>query len=88
MQMQADKRALDDLDLPNQLTFDFRRGLDTVTLNLKRNYDIDPNADIYVVQKLKNGRSFLAKTNELENEAFTIVLLIFCVDDNMANKKP
>ncbi|KAK3576241.1 hypothetical protein CHS0354_027040, partial [Potamilus streckersoni] len=63
----ADKRTFDDLDLPHQLTFDLKRGLDTVTLNLKRNYDVDPNADIYVV-KLKNGRSILAKTNELEKE--------------------
>ncbi|KAK3606465.1 hypothetical protein CHS0354_041411 [Potamilus streckersoni] len=68
-QFQADKRTLDDLDLPDQLTFDLRLGLDNITLKLKRNYDIDPNADIYVVQKLRNGRSFLARTNELEKEA-------------------
>ncbi|KAK3576240.1 hypothetical protein CHS0354_027039 [Potamilus streckersoni] len=68
-QFQTDKRALDDLDLPDQLTFDLRLGLDNINLNLKRNYDIDPNADIYVVQKLRNGRSFLAKANVLEKEA-------------------
>ncbi|KAK3594368.1 hypothetical protein CHS0354_014074 [Potamilus streckersoni] len=67
-QFQIDKRSLDDLDLPDQLTFDLRLGLDNINLNLKRNYDIDPNADIYVVQKLRNGRSFLAKANELEKE--------------------
>ncbi|KAK3594367.1 hypothetical protein CHS0354_014073 [Potamilus streckersoni] len=68
-QFQTDKRALDDLDLPDQLTFDLRLGLDNINLNLKRNYDIDPNADIYVVQKLRNGRILLAKANELEKEA-------------------
>ncbi|KAL3892138.1 hypothetical protein ACJMK2_004375, partial [Sinanodonta woodiana] len=66
---QADKRALDDYDLPDQLTFNLRRGLDDLTLKLKRNYEINPNTDIYVVQKLKNGRSFVAKTNAIEKEA-------------------
>ncbi|KAK3604045.1 hypothetical protein CHS0354_038709 [Potamilus streckersoni] len=64
----AEKRALGDLDLPDQLTFELRRGLDDLTLNLKRNYEINPNADIYVVQKLKDGRSFLARTNEIVKE--------------------
>ncbi|KAK3598629.1 hypothetical protein CHS0354_037579 [Potamilus streckersoni] len=68
-QFQADKRALGDIYLPDQLTFDLIRGSDELTLNLKRNYDIDPNTDIYVVQKLKDGRSFLARTNKLEKEA-------------------
>ncbi|KAL3892131.1 hypothetical protein ACJMK2_004368, partial [Sinanodonta woodiana] len=65
---QADKRALDDYDFPDQLTFNLRRGLDDLTLKLKRNYEINPNADIYVVQKLKNGRSFVAKTNAIEKK--------------------
>ncbi|KAL3892127.1 hypothetical protein ACJMK2_004364, partial [Sinanodonta woodiana] len=41
----ADKRVLGDHYLPDQLTFKLRRGLDELTLNLMRNYDIDPNAD-------------------------------------------
>ncbi|KAL3892129.1 hypothetical protein ACJMK2_004366, partial [Sinanodonta woodiana] len=68
-EFQADKRELDDSDLPDQLTFNLRRGIDDLTLKLRRNYEIDPNADIYVVQKLKNGRSFVAKTNVIEMEA-------------------
>ncbi|KAL3892106.1 hypothetical protein ACJMK2_004343, partial [Sinanodonta woodiana] len=66
---EADKRGLGDHDLPDKLTFYLRRGLDDLTLNLMRNYDIDPNADIYIVQELKNGQSFLAKTNDAEKEA-------------------
>ncbi|KAL3892112.1 hypothetical protein ACJMK2_004349, partial [Sinanodonta woodiana] len=65
---EADKRGLDDHDLPDKLTFVLRRRLDDLTLNLMRNYDIDPNADIYVVQELKNGQA-VAKTNDAEKEA-------------------
>ncbi|KAK3576242.1 hypothetical protein CHS0354_027041, partial [Potamilus streckersoni] len=66
---QANKRGLSAFDFPNQLTFHLKRGLDDVTLNLNRNYAIDPNADVYVVQNLKDGRSLLARTNKLEEEA-------------------
>ncbi|KAK3602673.1 hypothetical protein CHS0354_024995 [Potamilus streckersoni] len=68
-QIQADKRALVDLDLTDQLTFVLRRGLDDLTLNLKRNCEIDPNADIYVLQKLNDDRSLIARSNELESDA-------------------
>ncbi|KAL3892144.1 hypothetical protein ACJMK2_004381, partial [Sinanodonta woodiana] len=68
-EIQGYKRELDDYDLPDQLTFNLRRGLNDLTLKLKRNYEINPNADIYVVQKLKNGRPFLAKSNDIETEA-------------------
>ncbi|KAL3892111.1 hypothetical protein ACJMK2_004348, partial [Sinanodonta woodiana] len=67
--IEADKRGLGDRDLPDKLTFYLRRGLDDLTLNLMRNYDIDPNAEIYVVQESKNGKSFLVKTNDAEKEA-------------------
>ncbi|KAL3892121.1 hypothetical protein ACJMK2_004358, partial [Sinanodonta woodiana] len=66
--IEADKRGLGDHELPNQLTFSLSRGLDDWTLHLVRNYDIDPNADVYVVQKLKNGQSILARTNDKEIE--------------------
>ncbi|KAL3892128.1 hypothetical protein ACJMK2_004365, partial [Sinanodonta woodiana] len=67
-EIQGDKRSLDDYDLPDQLNFNLRRGLDDLILKLKRNYDIDPNADMYVVQKSINGRSFVAKSNYLDKE--------------------
>ncbi|KAL3892090.1 hypothetical protein ACJMK2_004327 [Sinanodonta woodiana] len=65
---QTDKRTLGDTDLPHQLTFHLRRESDDLTLNLRRNYDIDPNADIYFVEQLKDGRSILKKENILEKE--------------------
>ncbi|KAL3892141.1 hypothetical protein ACJMK2_004378, partial [Sinanodonta woodiana] len=68
-EIQGYKRELDEYDLPDQLTFNLRRGLEDLTLKLKRNYEIDPSADIYVVQKIKNGRPVLAKTNDIETEA-------------------
>ncbi|KAL3892134.1 hypothetical protein ACJMK2_004371, partial [Sinanodonta woodiana] len=88
-EFQADKRELDDSDLPDQLTFNLRRGIDDLTLKLRRNYEIDPNADIYVVQKLKNGQSFVAKTNVIEMEVnlkrininFVVIFSLFLKDD-------
>ncbi|KAL3853994.1 hypothetical protein ACJMK2_013278, partial [Sinanodonta woodiana] len=65
---QGEKRTLGDFDLPDHLTFYLRRGSDALTLNLRRNYDIDPNAKIYVVQKLSNGRSVLTETRSMINE--------------------
>ncbi|KAK3589758.1 hypothetical protein CHS0354_021085, partial [Potamilus streckersoni] len=64
----TDTRTLSDSDLPNLLTFHLRRRSNSITLNLKRNRDIDPNTDIYFVEKLKDGRSFLAKSRDLEKE--------------------
>ncbi|KAL3892109.1 hypothetical protein ACJMK2_004346, partial [Sinanodonta woodiana] len=66
--IKSDKRGLGEHDFPDQLTFYIRRGLDDLTLNLIKNYDIDPNAEIYVVQELQNGHSFLAKTNDTEKK--------------------
>ncbi|KAK3586769.1 hypothetical protein CHS0354_016944 [Potamilus streckersoni] len=65
---QTDKRTLSDHGLPAQLTFHLMRGSGVLTLTLKRNYDIDPNADIYAVQRTKDGRSILSKTRNLEQE--------------------
>ncbi|KAK3576268.1 hypothetical protein CHS0354_027712, partial [Potamilus streckersoni] len=66
--LQTDKRTLSDDDLPDQLSFILKSKSHTLTLNLKRNYDIDPNADIYTVRKLNDGRSLLEKTDNIENE--------------------
>ncbi|KAK3586770.1 hypothetical protein CHS0354_016945 [Potamilus streckersoni] len=66
--IQTDKRTIGDHGLPAQLTFHLMRGSGDLTLTLKRNYDIDPNADIYVVQRTKDGRSILSKTRNLERE--------------------
>ncbi|KAL3892143.1 hypothetical protein ACJMK2_004380, partial [Sinanodonta woodiana] len=82
------KRELEDYDLPDQLTFNLRRGLEDLTLKLKRNYEIDPNAVIYVVQKIKNGRSIVAKTNDLETEVkfkvrkgYFVVYFVFFLEE-------
>ncbi|KAK3591511.1 hypothetical protein CHS0354_031618 [Potamilus streckersoni] len=45
-----------------------RRGPGALTLNLKRNHGINPNADIYFVRKHKNGQSLLEKSQNLEKE--------------------
>ncbi|KAK3598634.1 hypothetical protein CHS0354_037584 [Potamilus streckersoni] len=66
--IQTDKRTLGDPGLPAHLTFHLMRGSDALTLNLKRNYEIDPNADIYVVQSTKDGRSTLSRTRHLRQE--------------------
>ncbi|KAK3577644.1 hypothetical protein CHS0354_016039 [Potamilus streckersoni] len=65
---EKDKRTSIDLDLPDELTFYLSRGSNDLTLHLKRNYFIDPNADVYVVQKLENGKHHLEKTENLGNE--------------------
>ncbi|KAL3892094.1 hypothetical protein ACJMK2_004331, partial [Sinanodonta woodiana] len=64
----TDKRTLGDPNLPTQLTFHIRRESDDLTLNLRRNYDIDPNADIYVSQTINDGQSILRKASHLERE--------------------
>ncbi|KAK3598288.1 hypothetical protein CHS0354_019814 [Potamilus streckersoni] len=46
---------------------DIRRGSGVLNLMLKRNYEIDPNADIYLVERAKDDRSILSKTT-LERE--------------------
>ncbi|KAL3891936.1 hypothetical protein ACJMK2_004178 [Sinanodonta woodiana] len=63
---QANTRSFEDNQLPDQLTFHLKRRSGDLTLTLKKNYDIDPNADIYVVQDIKNGQPRVTKTNILE----------------------
>ncbi|KAK3576232.1 hypothetical protein CHS0354_002835 [Potamilus streckersoni] len=53
--LKIDKRTLsDNINLPDELTFYLRRGSNGITLNLKRNRDIDPNADVYFVRTRKD----------------------------------
>ncbi|KAL3890599.1 hypothetical protein ACJMK2_002881 [Sinanodonta woodiana] len=63
------KRVFVDPDLPDELTFRIRRKSGDLMLTLKRNYDIDPNADIYFVKKVKDGRFIKSKSTPLEREA-------------------
>ncbi|KAK3598632.1 hypothetical protein CHS0354_037582 [Potamilus streckersoni] len=70
--IQTDKRTLGDPGLPAHLTFHLMRGSDALTLNLKRNYEIDPNADIYVVQSTKGGQSTLSRTRHLRQEFLSL----------------
>ncbi|KAL3861407.1 hypothetical protein ACJMK2_007442, partial [Sinanodonta woodiana] len=65
--LQKDKRSLDDPDLPEKLSFLLKRNSDTLFLNLKRNY-VDPNADLYTVKNLDDGRSILEKSVGAEKE--------------------
>ncbi|KAK3598279.1 hypothetical protein CHS0354_019805 [Potamilus streckersoni] len=66
---QTQKRMFGDPNLPDHLTFHVKRGSGVLTLNLKRNNEIDPNSDIYFVERTKDGRSILSKTTTLEREA-------------------
>ncbi|KAK3598248.1 hypothetical protein CHS0354_001069, partial [Potamilus streckersoni] len=61
---QTDKRTLNDHELPDGLTFRLKRVTDALTLNLKRNYDINPNANVYLTPTLKDGQSVLFNTQE------------------------
>ncbi|KAL3890596.1 hypothetical protein ACJMK2_002878, partial [Sinanodonta woodiana] len=66
---QTSKRLFGVPDLPDQLTFHMRReSSDSLKLTLQRNYEIDPNADIYFVEKTKDGRSIMSKSETLELE--------------------
>ncbi|KAK3578108.1 hypothetical protein CHS0354_007819 [Potamilus streckersoni] len=67
-----DKRTPRNLDLPDQLTFHLRRGSDDFALNLERNYDINPNTDMYFAQKDMDGQLRLVRTRSLipENVAY------------------
>ncbi|KAK3598199.1 hypothetical protein CHS0354_031935 [Potamilus streckersoni] len=65
---QTYKRTLSEGDLPDQLSFRLKRKSHSLTLNLRKNYDIDPNADIYIVQNLDDGRSVLERAQNLEKE--------------------
>ncbi|KAK3610967.1 hypothetical protein CHS0354_000973 [Potamilus streckersoni] len=66
--LQTDKRGLSDPDLPDQLSFQLKSKSRTLTLNLKRNHQIDPNIDIYTVKKLNDSLPFLEKAQDLEIE--------------------
>ncbi|KAK3608763.1 hypothetical protein CHS0354_010466 [Potamilus streckersoni] len=67
---QTQKRIFGNTDLPDQLVFHVRRGSGVLTLNLKRNYEIDPNADMYLVERTKDGRSILSKATTLERKKY------------------
>ncbi|KAL3875195.1 hypothetical protein ACJMK2_038122, partial [Sinanodonta woodiana] len=66
--LETDKRQLSDTDLPDDLTFRLIGGSRSLTLNLKRNHAIDPNADVYFVRKLNDGRSYMEKALILQEE--------------------
>ncbi|KAL3891938.1 hypothetical protein ACJMK2_004180 [Sinanodonta woodiana] len=66
--IENDKRTFDNPDLPAQLTFHLRRGLDVLTLQLNRNDEINPNADMYLVENTQEGRPILSKTTMLDKE--------------------
>ncbi|KAL3853998.1 hypothetical protein ACJMK2_013282, partial [Sinanodonta woodiana] len=65
---QTDKRIFSDVDLPDHLTIRLSRGSDRYTLHLERNYDINPNSDMYFVKKDKNGRLRFVKSQDVKNE--------------------
>ncbi|KAL3836835.1 hypothetical protein ACJMK2_022248, partial [Sinanodonta woodiana] len=56
------------MDLPDELTFHLTRRSETLNLNLRRNYDINPNADVYFAQTLKNGKFGLVPSSDIETE--------------------
>ncbi|KAK3579624.1 hypothetical protein CHS0354_003755 [Potamilus streckersoni] len=58
----------DDLDLPDELIFQLTGRSGALTLNLKRNHGIDPNAGVYFVRNLKDSQPHLDKTLSLEQE--------------------
>ncbi|KAK3591035.1 hypothetical protein CHS0354_026049 [Potamilus streckersoni] len=65
---ETNKRKLNDPDLPEQLSFQLKRELSSLTINLQRNHQIYPNSDVYIVRKMNDGRSRLEKTEDLANE--------------------
>ncbi|KAL3875199.1 hypothetical protein ACJMK2_038126 [Sinanodonta woodiana] len=66
--LQTNKREFSDADLPNHLAFRLRVGSRALTLNLKRNRAIDPNADVYFVSEVNDGRSLLEQAHILKEE--------------------
>ncbi|KAL3875283.1 hypothetical protein ACJMK2_038205 [Sinanodonta woodiana] len=62
------KRESSDPSLPDNLTFQLRGGSRSLTLNLKRNHQINPNADVYFVRNLNDLESHLEKAINMENE--------------------
>ncbi|KAL3861647.1 hypothetical protein ACJMK2_007672 [Sinanodonta woodiana] len=66
--LQTDEREDTGSNLPDQLSFHLKSNTHDIALNLKRNYQIDPNTNIYVVQKFEDGQPLLEKTQNSENE--------------------
>ncbi|KAK3579620.1 hypothetical protein CHS0354_003751 [Potamilus streckersoni] len=66
--LKREKMTHDELDLPDELTFQLTGRSSALTLNLKRNHVIDPNADVYLVRNLKDGQPQLDKILSLEQE--------------------
>ncbi|KAL3836834.1 hypothetical protein ACJMK2_022247, partial [Sinanodonta woodiana] len=64
----TDKRTLSNIDLPDELVFDLTRRSETLNLNLRRNYDINPNTDVYFARKSENGELVLEKSRHREKE--------------------
>ncbi|KAL3891939.1 hypothetical protein ACJMK2_004181, partial [Sinanodonta woodiana] len=62
------KRTLGNPDLPDHFTFQLRRGSDNFALHLRRNYDINPNADIYVLKQTYDGQSIMKQATNLDRE--------------------
>ncbi|KAK3575895.1 hypothetical protein CHS0354_034471, partial [Potamilus streckersoni] len=64
------KRKVGESDLPDDLTFYLSRGRGphAMYINLKRNQGINPNADVFFVRTLQDGRTHLEKTPNIENE--------------------
>ncbi|KAL3836828.1 hypothetical protein ACJMK2_022241, partial [Sinanodonta woodiana] len=56
------------MDLPDELAFHLTRRSETLNLNLRRNYDINPNADVFFARKSQNGEIVLGKSPHIENE--------------------
>ncbi|KAL3836833.1 hypothetical protein ACJMK2_022246, partial [Sinanodonta woodiana] len=56
------------MDLPDELAFHLTRRSETLNLNLRRNYDINPNADVYFARKSQNGDFVLRKSRHIEKE--------------------
>ncbi|KAK3593458.1 hypothetical protein CHS0354_020223 [Potamilus streckersoni] len=71
--LHSDKRIFSDPNLPDILTFQLRGGSRALTLNLERNYAIDPNAEVYIVSKSNDGRFQLEKALNFEKESLVIL---------------
>ncbi|KAL3836836.1 hypothetical protein ACJMK2_022249, partial [Sinanodonta woodiana] len=64
----TEKRTLSNIDLPDELAFDLTRRSETMNLSLRRNHDINPNADVYFARKSQNGNFVLGKSRHIERE--------------------
>ncbi|KAL3865259.1 hypothetical protein ACJMK2_006873 [Sinanodonta woodiana] len=65
---ETEKRTHDNLDLPDELTFHLTSKSNVLNLNLKRNWGIDPNAEVYVVRTMKDGQPQMEKTLDIKKE--------------------